>query len=260
VPSGGSLALAPGSYNLVTLNSGGTLRLTSGDYFFNELRYPGSEAVIEFDLSSGNAANVNIVSNFQFGKEAAIRLLPNGESDSELVTFFTLQSTAVSIGKEAYFLGTLNAPNALVTLVKNSQLRGSICAKEVFVDKDCLFLHHDSPGSLPGPGNLPKPSSEEDGQQETSNQQPVTNYQLEQNSPNPFNPVTTIQFSLPRASHVRLKVYNTSGAEVAALVDDNVAAGTYKVNWDASRMASGFYLYRLEAEGFTQTKKLLLMK
>ncbi len=87
-----------------------------------------------------------------------------------------------------------------------------------------------------------------------------TEFQLEQNSPNPFNPVTTIQFSVPRESFVRLKVYNSFGAEVATLVDRQVAAGTYKVNWDASRLASGFYLYRLEAEGFAQTKKLLLMK
>jgi hypothetical protein len=85
-------------------------------------------------------------------------------------------------------------------------------------------------------------------------------YELEQNYPNPFNPVTTIQFSVPRESYVRLKVYNSFGAEVATLVDQQVAAGTYKVNWDASRLASGFYLYRLEAEGFAQTKKLLLMK
>jgi hypothetical protein len=87
-----------------------------------------------------------------------------------------------------------------------------------------------------------------------------TNYALDQNFPNPFNPVTTIQFSVPRESHVRLKVYNSFGAEVATLVDRQVAAGTYKVNWDASRLASGFYLYRLETEGFAQTKKLLLMK
>ena len=87
-----------------------------------------------------------------------------------------------------------------------------------------------------------------------------TGFQLEQNSPNPFNPVTTIQFSVPHESHVRLKVYNSFGAEVATLVDQQVAAGTYKVNWDASRLASGFYLYRLEAKGFAQTKKLLLMK
>ncbi len=87
-----------------------------------------------------------------------------------------------------------------------------------------------------------------------------TGYRLEQNSPNPFNPTTTIQFSVPRESYVRLKVYNFVGQEVATLVDHHVTAGTYKVNWDASRLASGFYLYRLEAEGFAQTKKLLLMK
>ncbi len=87
-----------------------------------------------------------------------------------------------------------------------------------------------------------------------------TVFMLGQNYPNPFNPVTTISFAVPRPSRVRLKVYNTSGAEVATLVDRNVAAGTYKVNWDASRLASGFYLYRLEAEDFAQTKKLLLMK
>jgi hypothetical protein len=87
-----------------------------------------------------------------------------------------------------------------------------------------------------------------------------TSFMLSQNYPNPFNPVTMIQFSVPRESYVRLKVYNAFGAEVAMLVDRQVAAGTYKVNWDASRLASGFYLYRLEAEGFAQTKKLLLMK
>ena len=83
---------------------------------------------------------------------------------------------------------------------------------------------------------------------------------LGQNYPNPFNPVTTIQFSVPKQSRVRLKVYNASGAEVVTLVDRNVAAGTYKVKWDASHLASGFYLYRLETEGFTETKRLLLMK
>jgi hypothetical protein len=87
-----------------------------------------------------------------------------------------------------------------------------------------------------------------------------TGFQLAQNSPNPFNPVTTIQFSVPRESYVRLKVYNSFGAEVATLVDQRVAAGTYKINWDASRLASGFYLYRLETEGFAQTKRMFLMK
>lgn len=89
---------------------------------------------------------------------------------------------------------------------------------------------------------------------------PPTEFQLAQNSPNPFNPATTIQFSVPRPSHVRLKVYNSSGAEVATLVDRQIAAGIYKINWDAGHFASGIYLYRLEAEGFVAAKRLLLMK
>ncbi|MDZ7360008.1 MAG: hypothetical protein ONB46_04675 [candidate division KSB1 bacterium] len=171
VPSGGSLSVAPGSYGIVTLNSDGTLKLTSGEYFMNELRYSGSEAVIEIDLSSGDPITINVVSKLQLGKEVAIQLLPNGESDSELVTFNMLQSASITLGHEAYLLGSFNAPNVKLTLGKNSQLRGSICAKEIVVERDCLFLHHDSPGSLPGPGNLPKSSFEDE--EATSNQLPV---------------------------------------------------------------------------------------
>ena len=157
-PSGGSLSLAPDSYGIVTMSNNGTLKLTSGEYFMNELRYSSSieGGVIEIDLSSGAPVKINIVTNFQFGHEGAIRLLPNGEDDSELVTFNTKQTTAANWGREAYLLGSFNAPSAIVTLVKNTQLRGAICAKEILVSNDCLFLHHESSGSLPGPGNLPK--------------------------------------------------------------------------------------------------------
>ncbi|MGH7493499.1 MAG: SBBP repeat-containing protein [bacterium] len=83
---------------------------------------------------------------------------------------------------------------------------------------------------------------------------------LEQNAPNPFNPVTTIQFAVPHASQVKLKVYNLAGQEVATLVDQPLAPGVHRINWDASRLVSGVYIYRLEAEGSVQTKRLLLMK
>ncbi|MCG3157758.1 MAG: hypothetical protein DKINENOH_04394 [bacterium] len=263
VPKDGTLALAPGSYGIVTLNGSGTLKLTSGDYFFNELRYPGSTAVIEIDLASGDPVNIHVVSNLQLGKEAAIRLLPNGENDSELVTIFTLQSTAVNIGKEAYFLGTLNAPNATVTLVKNSQLRGSLCAKEIIVENDCLFLHHDSPAALPGPGNLPRPSADDEAA--TSDQSPVISYQLAQNYPNPFNPSTTIRFSVLEAGVVQLAVYNINGQEVRTLIAGQMDAGRHVMNWDGKDNAgqdvpSGIYLYRLRVNGFVQTRKMTLMR
>jgi 6-phosphogluconolactonase (cycloisomerase 2 family) len=264
VPGGGALAVAPGSYNIVTLNAGGTLQLESGEYFMNELRYPGSEAVIEIDLSSGDPVTINVVSKLQLGKEVEIRLLPNGESDSELVTFNTLQSTSVSFGKEAYLLGSFNAPNAMVTLVKNSQLRGAICANEILVSNDCLFLHHDSPGSLPGPGNLPK-SSVDDEKEATSNAQPATSYQLEQNYPNPFNPSTVISFQLPVTSDVTLSIFNTNGQLVKKLVAGEMNAGRHSFTWDARderglQVASGVYLYVIKAANFTAQRKLVLMK
>ncbi len=88
---------------------------------------------------------------------------------------------------------------------------------------------------------------------------------LAQNYPNPFNPSTTIEFSLPRAEHVRLEVINVLGRVVTTLVDGERAAGQHEVVWDGAsdagnRVASGVYFYRLAAGGNSLTKKMLLLK
>ena len=85
-------------------------------------------------------------------------------------------------------------------------------------------------------------------------------FELLQNYPNPFNPSTTITFSIPRSSFVILKVFNILGEEVKSLVSEERAPGTYTVKWDASGNASGVYFYRLQAGGFVDTKKLLLIR
>ncbi len=85
-------------------------------------------------------------------------------------------------------------------------------------------------------------------------------YDLLQNYPNPFNPNTTIEFALPKSAFVTLKVYNLLGEEVVTLVEEQRTAGIHKFNWDASGLASGVYLYRLEAGEFVQSKKLVLMR
>jgi hypothetical protein len=85
-------------------------------------------------------------------------------------------------------------------------------------------------------------------------------YVLNQNYPNPFNPSTTIEFALPHAGYVTLRVYNVLGEQVATLVAEDHAAGTFKAMWDASDMPSGVYFYRLTAGGYFQTKKMVLMK
>ncbi|MDW7679134.1 MAG: YCF48-related protein, partial [bacterium] len=89
---------------------------------------------------------------------------------------------------------------------------------------------------------------------------PIKDFSLHHNYPNPFNPSTTISYELPGRSAVKLTVFNAMGQQIAILVDSNKDAGSYQINWEAANMPSGIYFYRLEAEGFSQTKKMLLLK
>lgn len=86
------------------------------------------------------------------------------------------------------------------------------------------------------------------------------NYSLSQNYPNPFNPSTTINFTIPNSEFVTLKVYNILGSEVATLVNENLASGAYKYNFDAQNLASGIYLYELKAGSYAEVKKMNLLK
>ena len=83
---------------------------------------------------------------------------------------------------------------------------------------------------------------------------------LHQNYPNPFNPTTKIQFAVPEACNVRLSVYNILGQEVETLVNGFKSAGTYIVNFDASRLASGMYIYRLTSNSTVLARKMMLLK
>ena len=85
-------------------------------------------------------------------------------------------------------------------------------------------------------------------------------FSLAQNYPNPFNPSTTLEYDLPRETHVQLVVYDNLGREIRTLTDEVQPAGYYKVVFDASDLASGMYLYRLTAGGFTKVRKLLLIR
>ena len=91
------------------------------------------------------------------------------------------------------------------------------------------------------------------------NQTP-TNFALSQNYPNPFNPTTKIKYSIPQNGIVTLKVYNLLGQEVAILVNQEKKSGNYTVNFDASKLASGVYIYRIQAGDFSSTKKMTLLK
>jgi len=86
------------------------------------------------------------------------------------------------------------------------------------------------------------------------------NYSLSQNYPNPFNPVTNIEFSVPKSLFVKLTVSDVTGREIVTLVNQNMTAGTYKTDWDASKYSSGIYFYTITSGSYRETKKMMLVK
>jgi hypothetical protein len=86
-------------------------------------------------------------------------------------------------------------------------------------------------------------------------------FKLEQNFPNPFNPVTTIRFTIPKKSLVSLEVYNILGEKVATIYDDFLPAGVHEFNWSQSaEISSGVYWYRLQAGNYVETRKMVLVR
>ena len=92
------------------------------------------------------------------------------------------------------------------------------------------------------------------------NQSNVADYILYQNYPNPFNPTTTIEFSISKTIFVTLKIYDILGEEVATLVSDRLNTGSYSYEWDARDLASGIYLYRLQAGEYVVSRKMALLR
>jgi hypothetical protein len=85
-------------------------------------------------------------------------------------------------------------------------------------------------------------------------------FALNQNYPNPFNPETTINFSLPSQSNVVLSIFDITGKEIAVLLNDNFSSGSYNVSFNAESLSSGIYFYKLTADKFVQTRKMMLLK
>jgi hypothetical protein len=165
------------------------------------------------------------------------------------------------------------------TLVGTAQLKISASASSwTQFSADLLYITNDTPDDCkltfvidgPATGGNPHVNSYfllDDvtltGTNTSVNDKNITpvKFSLDQNYPNPFNPSTKIQYTLPENSFVSLKVYNTIGQEVAALVNGVVPAGSHEINFDASKLNSGVYFYTLKSgNNFVQTRKMILMK
>jgi hypothetical protein len=103
-------------------------------------------------------------------------------------------------------------------------------------------------------------NAEDEKEIEKITSEKVSDYSLSQNYPNPFNPTTVINYQIPRASKVTLKVYDLLGKEVATLVDEVKSEGKYSVEFNASSLPSGIYLYEIRANEFVKSGKMMLLK
>jgi hypothetical protein len=99
------------------------------------------------------------------------------------------------------------------------------------------------------------------GTEDRSIKNPIpSEYYLSQNYPNPFNPDTRIDYSLPEKSFVTLKIYDILGEKVFTLINEEKSRGNYEIEFDASSLASGIYIYKLQAGSFTETRKMVLIR
>jgi len=235
----------------------------------------GGWTPVEFDLSSYKSDSVII--RFAFAADEGLCTL----DDSSLVGFF-IDDILVEDGNTIIFedaandmnsmtrkgygrfaadwidlangVGQINAGDSILVDVKFSarnMIAGEYQGWIQIASNDTGLLAMIVPVNLKVTGsvNLENPSKEMAEQ-----------YVLHQNYPNPFNPSTTIEFNIPKTNEVTLKIFNILGEEVVTLVSDRLSAGSYSCEWDATNLASGVYLYRLEVGSTVQTRKMILMR
>jgi hypothetical protein len=156
-------------------------------------------------------------------------------------------------------LGSANLGNALIDSVfQDSVIAGGLTkeTKIVFADNTGSMAGMYYPAFTPGAIIVSSPTGVDDG---GNTSLPVA-FDLGQNYPNPFNPSTRIAYSLPKASQVKLEIYNVLGQLTMTLVDGEKPAGNHEVVFDASMCPSGIYFYRLTYEGGSFTRKMVFLK
>ncbi len=271
VGKNGTMSLAPGSYHDVKIEENGTLFLnndgSTGDYFMHKLDVK-KFGILSIDVSQG-PVNINLVDKFHFDKDVQVVITPAGQLATRFVTFNIADNSDLHIHERSAVSGNIIAPTGKVKLYEDAFFKGAVCAKEIEVKENVILLHHTSSGTI----NVAVSPDDDDDDDELDKRVdealdsrgiPDT-FELFQNYPNPFNPETNIQFQLPEASHVKLRIFNILGKEIRRLVDSQYALGRHHVQWDGldntgSQVSSGIYFYRIEANNFRQIKAMSLVR
>jgi photosystem II stability/assembly factor-like uncharacterized protein len=146
----------------------------------------------------------------------------------------------------------------------NKTTNGGVAWNKVYSGSDTLnsiCMVSDTAGYVVGNnGTIIKLGLISTGVYEERGKNKIKIFELSQNYPNPFNPSTTFSFYLPKRSHATLKIFDLLGREVTTIVSEEMSAGNYYRQWNATNISSGIYFYRLQAGTFTETKKFILLR
>ncbi len=247
-PSNNNCSL--GSKEKKDINNAISFLSTALTYFENDGNHLKTNKGLNFYDKVTSAANeiYSYISSPDFG------------SDVDLSLYYLIEGSyklAVIVRDEAEVPGACQVSNCEQLLKNaNSELGKAIDEKK---QDHYVYIFNHLTNSWKFSMNVMGANLRKEGGEEEISLTP-TEYGLDQNYPNPFNPATTINYQLPEKNHVSLKVYDILGNLVSTLVDQEMEAGYYSVNWDASQLASGIYIYRIISGSFVSTKKMILMK
>jgi len=185
------------------------------------------------NLSYGSFSDYRVL----FGKSYTLQVTPAGDPQT-VVAAYTADLTGVRGAAAVVFASGFLSPEAN----QNGAAFGLFAA---FPDGSVLML--------PAADSEAMMVEKEEGPE-------VLKAGLAQNYPNPFNPITTISFNLPKESYVRMRVFNARGAVVKDLLSETRSAGAHSVTFDGRNLASGLYFYKLDADGFSETRRMTLVK
>lgn len=258
------------NWNLVSPVTGEVHSLAiSGNYMFAGSNPTGvfisTNNGANWTQSSLNSAIVRAIavngSNVYAGTNSGVFISTNNGSnwvESSLSTpyIYTVALSGSNIYAGAGTSGVYVSNNSGTNWTQRNEGLGGLNVQNLFISGSYIYA-----SAYTGSNHtvFRRPLSELTNITQTSQEIPSA-YSISQNYPNPFNPVTHFEFAIADFGFVTLKVYDIMGKKIETIVSGNLSAGVYKASFDGSNLTSGAYFYRLKAEGFTETKRMLLVK
>ncbi len=216
----------------------------------------GTEFTVSLELTGNDASTVKAVEVKLDYDESMLEYVGSYPGDIRSIegTIFT---KSVEIGTDRSVGVVVASCGGRSTLEGNSTLAVITFRVKTELDSDCEFSLN-SVKLLDNTGGIHESSSETIGL--FGSDAMVESYQLYQNYPNPFNPTTTLQFSVKEPGHVKIMVHNTLGQLVTIVADRDYESGVHAISFDAAELASGVYIYSISVNGFTDLKKMVLIR